>query len=430
MSKLMDYPISISPAQMRKIVSGGAITLAPKHFVEDSASRIKVMPNTARRIATALRKNKGVRIQLKPEEDIVSMTEGGAISMKKLGKKISKGAKATAGVIKRGFDKEIVESGVGKEIAKQLIDTGANFVLPTALSAASMMAGDPTGKSGELIGNIAGSQIDKYAERKGYGVFKTARKLGLNKVGINKKSVTKVAKEVGKVAVREGAKVVGEAISAYTGNPAAGVAFERIAVAGADKAIDSGSVKKGLKASKSQVKRIAAEEVDKFIDKNLSGVEKDIAEKALAGKYPSASDLIYDYSNAKMDEMAMSPMVGYGIPRRVRGGLRMGKGLPRFSYSTYDLSAIVPKSGSGVSGFRVSDDRKVTPAEAPSDIIQTGSPYQRINSAAMSPFIPASPQLAGFRPIDLGMPMVPLMPRMGGSIYPAGRMGRGFVAAG
>jgi hypothetical protein len=411
MSKLMDYPISISPAQMRKLVSGGAITLSPKHFVEDSASRIKVMPNTARRIATSLRKNKGIRIALKPEEDIVSMTEGGAISMKRLGKKISKGAKATAGVIKRGFDKEIVESGVGKEIAKQLIDTGANFVLPTALSAASMMAGDPTGKSGELIGNIAGNQIDKYAERKGYGVFKTARKLGLHKAGINKKSVTKVAKEVGKVAVREGAKVVGEAISAYTGNPATGVAFERIAVAGADKAIDSGSVKKGLKASKSQAKRIAVEEVDKLIDKNLSGVEKDIAEKALAGKYPSASDLVYDYSNAKIESMA-----GYGLPRRVRGGLRMGKGLPRFSYSTYDLSAIVPKGGSGISGFRVADDRTVTPASAPSAIIQTGSPYQRINSAAMSPFIPASPQLATFK--------------VGGSMYPAGKMGRGFMPSG
>ncbi len=407
----MDYPISISPAQMRKMVSGGAITLNPKHFVEDSANRIKVMPNTARRIATALRKNKGVRIALKPEEDIVAMTEGGAISMKKLGKKISKGAKATAGVIKRGFDKEIVDSGVGKEIAKQLIDTGANFVLPTALSAASMMAGDPTGKSGELIGNIAGNQIDKYAERKGYGVFKTARKLGLHKAGINKKSVTKVAKEVGKVAVREGAKVVGEAISAYTGNPSAGVAFERIAVAGADKAIDSGSVKKGLKASKSQAKRIAAEEVDKLIDKNLSGVEKNIAENALAGKYPSASDLIYDYSNAKIESMA-----GYGLPRRVRGGLRMGKGLPRFSYSTYDLSAIVPKGGSGVSGFRVADDRTVTPASAPSAIIQTGSPYQRINSAAMSPFIAASPQLAGFK--------------VGGSFMPSGKMGKGFMPSG
>lgn len=409
----MEYGIHVSPAQMRKLKSGGAITLNPKHFMDDAVHRIKVMPNTSRRIQTALKKNKGVRIALKPDEDIVAMTEGGAISLKKLGKTISKGAKNTAGVIKRGFNKEIVDSGVGKEIAKQLIDTGANFVLPTALSAASMMAGDPTGKSGELIGNIAGSQIDKYAERKGYGVFKTARKLGLNKIGINKKSVTKVAKEVGKTVVRQGAQVVGEAISAYTGNPAAGMAFERIAVAGADAAIDSGSAKKALMASKKQARMVAAEAVDDIIDKNLSGVERDVAQKALAGKYPSASDLIYDYSNSKIEEMSQPAIMGYGIPRRVKGGLRMGKGIAYLTPVYQDAM----RSISG-SGFRVADDRAITPAEAPSNIIQLGGPYQRINSAAMSPFIASSPQLAGFKPMK------------GGSVYPAGRMGKGFMPSG
>ena len=200
-------------------------------------------------------------------------------------------------------------------------------------------------------------------------------------------------------------------------NPAAGVAFERIAVAGADKAIDSGSIKKGLKASKSQAKLIAVEEVDKLIDKNLSGVEKEIAENALAGKYPSASDLIYDYSNAKIDSMS-----GYGLPKTSPAyakAMRRKRG-----------AKMVKASSSSMSGFRVADDRTVTPAEPPSAIIQTGSPYQRINSAAMSPFIPASPQLAGFKPIDLGMPMVPLMPKMGGSFMPSGRIGKGFVPAG
>ena len=154
--------------------------------------------------------------------------------------------------------------------------------------------------------------------------------------------------------------------------------------------------------------RLGEEELRDMQRKQL---KKDIAEKALAGKYPSASDLVYDYSNAKIESMA-----GYGLPRRVRGGLRMGKGLPRFSYSTYDLSAIVPKGGSGVSGFRVADDRTVTPASAPSAIIQTGSPYQRINSAAMSPFIAASPQLATFK--------------VGGSFMPSGKMGKGFMPSG
>jgi hypothetical protein len=71
------------------------------------------------------------------------------------------------------------------------------------------------------------------------------------------------------------------------------------------------------------------------------------------------------------------------------------------------------------SGFKVADDRVVTPAPMISSIIQTGSPYQRINSAAMSPFIPSSPQLAGLRSMS------------GGSFRPAGGMyGGSFMAAG
>ena len=80
------------------------------------------------------------------------------------------------------------------------------------------------------------------------------------------------------------------------------------------------------------------------------------------------------------------------------------------------------KMGSGSDGFRVADDRTITPATAPSDIIQTGSPFQRINSAAMSPFISGSPQLAKPIPRMYGG-------RMGGSFLPAGRRGGSFLPA-
>jgi hypothetical protein len=54
----------------------------------------------------------------------------------------------------------------------------------------------------------------------------------------------------------------------------------------------------------------------------------------LAGKYPSAKDLIYDYGNSKVEDMGFSTemmavpgaFTGYGIPRRTRGGLRCGSG--------------------------------------------------------------------------------------------------------
>jgi len=260
-----------------------------------------------------------------------------------------------------------------------------------------MALGDPTGMSGQVIGNVAGNYIKGAAEKGGYGLFKT-----LNKVGIKKKSVVKLGKRVGKVAVRLGAKAAGEAISAFTGNPLAGAAFEEIAVAGADKAIDSGSASKGFKTAGkravTRAKMVAVEAVDDYIDNNLTGAEKRVAQKALAGKFPSASDLVYDDDG----ETGFSGM-GMMLPRRTRGGLRMGMGMARLTPAYRSA-----KVGYGMSaGFKVADDRMVTPATAPSSVIQLGSPFQRINSAAMSPFIAGSPQLVN-RPIS------------GGSFLPAG----------
>lgn len=465
---------------MRKLRSGGAVTLTPSHFVEGSPHRIMVMPNTARRIATAMRKNKGVRIALKPEEDIVAMTEGGAISLKSIGRAFSKAfdpkkngvakafdpkqngvAKAfepvgkelvkTGDVIKRGFQKEIIDSGVGKEIARNLINVGTDVLLPAALGGLSTLAGDPTGLSGQAAANIAGRYIHQAAAKGGYGTKKGMRRVGaprgarlayddLEVVGgstyaqrlarrtrntfkpvaeaFKKIARNPVVKEIGKQALREGAKVAGEALSAYTGNPAAGIALERVAVAGGDKLIDSGNVKKAIGASGKQAKRVAAEVVDDYIDANLTGAEKAVAQKALAGAYPSAADLVYDYGKSKLEDVMPMPeaFAGYGIPRRTRGGLRMGKGLAHLT----PAYSVAMRSATTGAGFRVADDRMVTPATAPSSVIQTGSPYQRINSAAMSPFIASSPQLAGFR--EGG--------RCGGSFYPAGRVGGSFVPSG
>lgn len=435
----MDYGISCSPAQMRKLRSGGAVTLKGSNFDDGSAHRMMVMPATSRRIQTAMRKNKGVRIALKPDEDLVAMTEGGKISLKSIGKKLKKATydvgsayKDTGNVIKRGFDKTIVDSGVGKEIARQLIDIGTKYVLPEGLSALSMMAGDPTGMSGQIIGDMAGERLNALAARKGYGLFKTIKKV----TGVNKKAIVGAAKSVGKTAVRVGAQAAGEALSAYTGNPAAGQAFERIAVSAADRAIDSKSGKDILRnagrGATSQAKMIAVEGIDDYIDKNLTGAEKAVAEKALAGKYPSASDLIYDYGNSKIEEMG-NEMGGFGIPRRTRGGLRMGRGAAHLT-SGYDTAMRSIRMGGAIpAGFSVADDRTVLSMSAPSgDVIQTGSPYQRYSSPAMSPFIAGSPQLVGQ---GMGYGGNSMKPRMGmgyygGSFLPAGTRGGSFIPAG
>ena len=433
----MDYGIKVSQAQLRKLKKGGAVTLKSDNFDDSSPNRIMVMPNTARRINTAVRKSKGVRIALKPEEDLVAMTEGGKISLKgtvfdrrfKTPKElkedfginaISKGAKQTAGVVKRGFKDKIVDSGVGKDIASQLIRTSTGTLLPGVAGFASQIMGDPTGISGNVVGSIAGDQLQRLAERKGYGVRARKAKNTMKAIGKVVKKIQKnpAVKQLEKQLLREGAKVASEALSAYSGNPAAGMALERVVVSGGDKLIDSGSAKKALKSSGETSSRVVLEMVDDYVDNNLSGVEKEVVENALAGRYPKASDLIYDYGSKKLD-MYGNEIFGSGsVPRRGRVMMR-GSGV-KSVVKNYPKVGRVGDAGMMMgSGFRVADDRVVTPAPMISSIIQTGSPYQRINSAAMSPFIPSSPQLAGLRSMS------------GGSFRPAGGMyGGSFMAAG
>jgi hypothetical protein len=356
----MEFGVCCSPAQMRKLKSGGAVTLKRSHFQDGSPHRIMVMPNTARRIQTAMRKDKGVRIALKPEEDVVAMTEGGAISMK--GEGLKKALKKTGSVIKKGF-----ETPEGRAIAKQLINIGTKQILPAAGSALSIAMGDPTGMSGQFVGNLAGDAIDKAAAKRGYGLKKIVRKAKKTLAPVIKVAAP-VLKEVGKIALREGTAAAGEALSAYTGNPMAGEAFERLANAGGDRLIETGSAKSALRATTGSARNMGEEYMD--------------------------------------DYMAGSGMGG--LPRRTRGGLRMGQGMAHLT----PAYSVAMRSTTAGAGFKVADGRMVTPSSAPSSVIQTGSPFQRMSSPAMSPYIPSSPQLAGQS-----------MGRSGGSFYPAGRGG-------
>lgn len=441
----------ISKPQMRKLMKGGAINVKPHNIVspDDAPYRITIGRGKAKKMMGSFGKGKGYRLAVMPNEELMMVEGGKLINLKgtvfdrklkspaelrdtfgvtaigKAGKKAVKGymggvedaidgTNYVAGVTKRGFNKKIRDSGVGKDIASNLIDVGANILLPAALGGLSMVAGDPTGISGNVVGSIAGKYIDEAAARKGYGLYKK-----LSKVGISKKMV----KSAGKALLKEAAKAGGEALTAYTGNPAAGIAFEKVATTAGNRAIESSSVKKTVQTLGAEGKMLGIELVDDYVDNNFSGNEKRVLENALAGKYPNAKELIYDYGNSKLEELnypTTNIMSGYGIPRRVRGGLRMG-GAMYYNTQPYDQAIRGIRRGGSIEGFRVADDRMTTSAPDLGLPIQTGSPFQRINSPAMSPFIAGSPQLTGFR--DNGM-------MRGGSFYPAGRMGGSFVPSG
>lgn len=434
MSDLVEHGISVSKGQLAKLRKGGAINIKRDMIraPEEASQRIRIGRGKSKKMMTALGKGKGYRLAVMPSEDLMEVMEGGKLgsikgtifdrkfkspaelrdtfgvtAIGKAGKAGAKGVVNTAGVVKRGFNREIRDSGVGKEIAKDLIDIGANYVLPAAGGVLGEFLGGPMGGvAGATAASVAGKYINEAAERKGYGLYKK-----LNKIGISKKDV----KSAGKALVKGAAKVGGEAITAYTGNPAAGAAFERVASKAGTKAIDSSSVKKTMKSLGSEAKLVGIELVDDYVDENLSGAEKRAVENALAGKYPSAKDLIYDYGNSKLEELnpEVISFTGYGIvPRRTGCGMKsVMRGASRGSMRSME------QMGMGMCGGMMGGAMVMSP-QAPSGLIQLGGPKSQMYAASNSPFIAGSPLLAA--PIRNGGSFRPAGGMYGGSFSPSG----------
>lgn len=435
MSDFVEHGVSVSKGQLGKLRKGGAINVKRSNIVspDDAPIRVRIGRGRSKKMMNALAKDRGFRLAVMPNEDLVEVMEGGKVkssaeinkAIRSAGKKAVKGyiggvenaidgTNYVAGVTKRGFNREIRDSGVGKQIAKDLIDIGATMVLPaaTGVLGEALLPGPLGAAVGSTTGAIAGKYISEAAERKGYGLYKK-----LSKAGISKKMV----KSAGKALLKEAAKVGGEALTAYTGNPAAGIAFEKVAVTAGNKAIDTSSVKKTVKSLGPEAKNLAIELIDDYADENLSGVERRTVEKALAGKYPNARELIYDYGNSKLEQLneagydtqpTVNAFSGYGI-RRTRTGLRMGGricgggGAPIRSHS---MGGMRMGMGNGMD--------MVLPPQAPTPMVQVGGPQIQMFAAANSPFLEGSPLLA--KPI-----------RMGGSFRPAGGMyGGSFVPSG
>ena len=239
----------------------------------------------------------------------------------------------------------------------------------------------------------------------GKGFFKAVKRV----TGINKTAIIKTAKKIGKEFVDVGAEVAGEAITAYTGNPMLGAVATTAIKKGGNKAIDSGSVRKGLRASggaaTSLAKDLAIEYADDYIDSHLTGAEKKVAQKALAGKYPSAKDLIYDYGNTKMEKLSAT------LPQPIGGGRlvsmkKFGMGSPYVS-APY-RRAMRPMIGDAFVGGSLMSVQ-------PMSDLQTLSPFASTFSPQMNPFIAdKSPQMSQS-----------LYSKSGGSFLPAGKYGSG-----
>lgn len=378
---MVEHRIRASPAQIKKLITGGAINLQSGNFDPSAKHMLMVMPNTSRRIGTAMRKGKGVRIMLKPDEDLMEEDmEGGKISIKRAARDVKKAL--TSRKAKNTY------KAIGREvlpIAKGLADAGVDagsLVLAT------------------YLGNPALAPVIS-------GTAKVGLDLGYSALG----------REVG---------LDPDTPVPYLDSPEA---LQAAAMATAEKNIrtrtkgrvrDTGLA--ALSGDYDTAQRLGTEYV---VDKKLSGVEKKIAKKAQLGQYKDIQDLATDYAAEKLaaatqvvpsnqDEIYSQSGRGISV-RKTRGGLKIGGASPYLT-SSYERAVTC---GSGLSGQASAsyDMRGVVPATAPSSITQLGSPYQRIQSPSMSPFYAASPQLVN-KPIS------------GNGFNPAGRSGKGFNPAG
>ena len=196
----------------------------------------------------------------------------------------------------------------------------------------------------------------------GKGFFDKVKKVA----GIAWKAIAPAAKAAGKHAVSLGSEALGEAVSAYTGNPEFGNIAKNVGKSLGDQAVDS------IKENYDAPKKLQTKDAKKVAKNALDLAQNEFIEAPIAGRKKVSGTGIHPH-------------------RRRRGG------------------AIIEPTESQITYVGGNNDFN-TP-------VQLGSPYQYSMSPAMNPYFENCNQLQGYNPIE----------RYGGSFVPAGYGGSMMV---
>lgn len=136
MARKKDYgsiDMELTDAQLRKLTKGGAIIVKPSMFKKGHMYRVS--PAKHRRMMTAVKKGKGYKLQMSPEEleaNEVEM-EGGRVNWRAVGRTFRRGAQAAAKYYREQVRPEI---GPGlKRVVKKAIETGIPALATAGLTA-------------------------------------------------------------------------------------------------------------------------------------------------------------------------------------------------------------------------------------------------------------------------------------------------------
>lgn len=435
MHDLIPHQLHLTRPQMTKMMKGQGVNIPHSQMGSDKGDVVIMLhPQNARKLLTAYKKGKGMRLTMSPMEMQHSMTHGRGINIGKAFKKLGSD-------IKKGFNKTIVEPAkktftpaLGRDIVKGLETAGkttASALIHAGIPAVAGLAGDVLGgPAGGVAGAVAGQMLaDQVGKSTGYGLYggampdpATARKhymamirsmrgmseaekakirgsglfQMLHKIGIKKKDVIKGVKDVGKKVVRHGAQAIGTAIGAYTGNPVAGAmlgdALGRAGEIGLDSiqpskhgiTFDRGEAVSSLKKDMRDLGKI---ELQRMVAEKVPPEYQGIAQEVIAGV--PLRDVVGD----ELKRRQQMDMYGSGMVKRGRGRPRknvMGAGAPQSK--AYQMA--LKNNYGGLVLSNITDDNapisqfSTNPNVMPSSSEMTLSPYQGINSPAMNPFIP------------------------------------------
>jgi len=384
---LHSIPVHLSKSQIKSMVMGGAVNITPSMISNDAKHLLEVGTQTAKKIHSHLLKGKGLRVCLKPNEDISEMKSGGKISLKSIGHSISNAFTHPS----------------------QSAKSAAHYLIPAATGALGAAAGSTLGPlggvAGSALGSYAGHQIDnklgvgvrkRGRPKKGKGVFKTIK----NVFGVNKGDAINMAKTAGKTALKGAAAATGAAIGVASENPLLGAAAATAIEAMGGRLIDTIDSKTNVQSlgrDASKISRdIALSSAESYIDKNVSNpTEKAMINRVLQKDYPSQAELVG------------------AIPHRAGRGLLIKKGKGAMMSPDY-ITAMKYIEGSGI----VSNSTNVKPMTD----IMTLSPYASIHSPQMNPFI-GSAGYQSYKPLENKAIGKKFGYKIGGSFLPSGSYG-------
>ena len=386
---LIPHQLGLSKKQPLMLMRGGAVLVPHSNMGADKGEYVMMLePQNARKLLTAYKKGKGIKIKLTPNEITQTLRHGRGF-MDKVKKAFAKG---------KELMNDLLDNPAIKELGKQGIKKGAELV-GTAIG--GYFGNAELGKNvGKFVGEAGASGL----EGRDFNITKNELANEVKKQGLD------YARREGRRAIREN---IDDPIYKQAAKESLNLADRRIsATTGAEdlKRLGLGMKRpklvKGSQEAKDYMASIRAKKgagvgdffkkVGRYVIPATTGTLGGLAGGAATGGNPAgaiAGSAAGSYAGNQLvkklgiEGAGMMAVRGRGRPRKVVG---MGASMSKpFQQALRNNFGGLQLRNEVLNNAPASSFNQVNPIVKPSSDVMTMSPYARMDSPAMNPFIPA-----------------------------------------